>query len=283
MPSETTQEFDLRVLCLGAGVQSTTLYRMAMHGEFEHPPDYAIFADTQQEPRWVYETLDLLEADYGEDRIPIIRATGGDLGEAIVKGTNTTGGRFASVPFWVKREDGSEAPGRRQCTAEYKIDVIRKTVRELLGLKPKQHAVGKYMVEEWIGISRDEAVRMKPSRYKWITSRWPLIERMMSRWACKQWLEDHGYPIPNKSACMFCPYRQPIEYARWREENPELFKEACRVDELIRSTGTMKGMRGQQFILRDLKPLKEVPTVKELAGTPQPGLWGNECEGLCGV
>lgn len=41
----------LRVLSLGAGVQSTTLALMAAHGEFEQMPDCAIFADTGWEPR----------------------------------------------------------------------------------------------------------------------------------------------------------------------------------------------------------------------------------------
>lgn len=274
-------EPDLRVLCLGAGVQSTTLYRMAAEGEFDLPPDIAIFADTQQEPGWVYENLDRIEKDH-PDTIPIIRASAGDLGEAIVKGTNTTGGRFASVPFWVDTGEGVGVPGRRQCTSEYKIDVIRKAIRDHLGLKPRQRAAGKFVVEEWIGISRDEAHRMKPSRYSWIESRWPLIERMMSRQSCKQWLEDRGYPIPNKSACVFCPYRQPIEYARWRDDHPDLFEEACQMDDLIRSTGTMRGMR-EQFLLKALIPLREVPSVKDLHGVVEPSLFGNECEGMCGV
>lgn len=46
----------LRVLSLGAGVQSTTLALMAAHGEIE-PPDCAIFADTQWEPAEVYAHL----------------------------------------------------------------------------------------------------------------------------------------------------------------------------------------------------------------------------------
>jgi hypothetical protein len=256
---------DVVILSLGAGVQSSTLYRMAALGELDKVPDYAIFADTKQEPHWVYENLDSLEKDHG-NAIPIIRATAGDLGEAIVKGVNTTGGRFASVPFWVKRPDGTEAPGGRQCTREYKIDVVKKAVRELLGLKPRAH-------------------RMKPSRYGWVHTRWPLIELMMSRQACKWWLEERGYPVPGKSACVFCPYRRLAEYARWREEEPELFDQACRMDDLIRSSGTMKGMRGQQFILRTLVPLREVPPVSELNGDGphQMDLFGEECEGMCGV
>ena len=36
----------LRILSLGAGVQSSTMALMADEGAFEHKPDYAIFADT---------------------------------------------------------------------------------------------------------------------------------------------------------------------------------------------------------------------------------------------
>ena len=47
----------LRVLSLGAGVQSTTLALMAAHGEITPMPERAIFADTQAEPAAVYEHL----------------------------------------------------------------------------------------------------------------------------------------------------------------------------------------------------------------------------------
>ena len=47
----------IRVLSLGAGVQSTTLALMASHGEFPDRVDAAIFADTQWEPAAVYAHL----------------------------------------------------------------------------------------------------------------------------------------------------------------------------------------------------------------------------------
>ena len=47
----------LNVLSLGAGVQSSTLALMAAHGEIEPMPDCAIFADTGDEPKDVYEWL----------------------------------------------------------------------------------------------------------------------------------------------------------------------------------------------------------------------------------
>jgi hypothetical protein len=43
----------IRIISLGAGVQSTTMALMAAHGEINPLPDCAIFADTQWEPRKV--------------------------------------------------------------------------------------------------------------------------------------------------------------------------------------------------------------------------------------
>ena len=50
----------LRILCLGAGVQSTTLALMIEKGEIPMV-DGAIFADTGGEPQAVYDHLDWLE------------------------------------------------------------------------------------------------------------------------------------------------------------------------------------------------------------------------------
>lgn len=50
----------LRVLSLGAGVQSTTMALMAAHGEIGPMPDCAIFADTGWEPKSVYDHLEWL-------------------------------------------------------------------------------------------------------------------------------------------------------------------------------------------------------------------------------
>lgn len=294
-------DVDLRVISLGAGVQSTTLYRMAAHGLLTPKPDVAIFADTQQEPRWVYENLERLAKDHGET-IPIDVATAGDLGAAVRHGINTTGGRFASVPFWVAGEDGKEAPGRRQCTREYKIDVVKGRIRELLGLQPRQPAKGRFRVEEWVGISLDEADRAKPSRYEWITTRHPLLEPgvMMRRQDCVAWLVSNDYPVPQKSACVFCPYRGPEEWLDWKRNRPELFAEACDWDDAIRSTGTMRGMARPQYVLRRLVPLREITEEdlerwgKEVARRRalkasrgyQLGLddyFAEECEGMCGT
>lgn len=112
----------LRVLSLGAGVQSTTLALMAAHGEIE-PPDCAIFADTGWEPGEVYAHLAWLE---GVLPFPVYRVSRGNLRETVVSG------RFEPIPW--HREGG---PGPRQCTYQYKLrPILRPAQRRDLALVP---------------------------------------------------------------------------------------------------------------------------------------------------
>lgn len=46
-----------RFISLGAGVQSTTMLLMSLNGDLERA-DCAIFADTQDEPKAVYDHLE---------------------------------------------------------------------------------------------------------------------------------------------------------------------------------------------------------------------------------
>ncbi len=55
------REPTMRVLSLGAGVQSSCLALMAQEGLTKHKPDYMIFADTGWEPSFVYEHVEYLK------------------------------------------------------------------------------------------------------------------------------------------------------------------------------------------------------------------------------
>jgi hypothetical protein len=248
----------LRVLSLGAGVQSSTLALMMARGEVV-PADHAIFADTQWEPRAVYDWLDWLTPRLP---FPVHRATQGNLRDAVMRQVNATGGRFASVSWHMPG-----AMGRRQCTREYKVDPLRRKMRELVG--PRGH------IEVCIGISVDEAHRMKPARNKWQHNTWPLIDLRMTRADCLAWMERAGYPRPPKSSCLGCPYHSDQQ---WQEikQVPEEWADVVAVDAAIR---VVPKMRLQQFMHRSCKPINQVQFVDE----SQTDLFGNECEGMCGV
>lgn len=287
---DRNEHFDMRIISLGAGVQSSTLYRMAALGEIPGPkPDYAIFADTKSENKATYETLDRLHLDHGKT-IPILRPSIGDLRNEVINGLKENGKRHASVPFWVLSKDGTPTPSPRQCTREFKIDVVRNSIRRLLGLSKGERAKGRYLVEQWIGISRDEVTRAKPSppEHNWLVNRWPLIydiEPPMRRVDCLEWNEKRGFEKPSRSACTFCPYRSPLEFAEMRIESPDEFEEACQLDEAIRSKSRITGLRSEQFVLKTREPLRDLPPIEELKDQPQGdlNLFDEECEGMCGV
>lgn len=266
----------LRVLSLGAGVQSTTLALMAAHGEIE-PPDCAIFADTQWEPRAVYEHLAQLEPLLP---FPVYRVSAGNIRDDTIVRRNSTGGRFASIPWHMTAADGSAGLGRRQCTSEYKLMPIMREVRRLLDA-PGHSYIAPGSVDMLIGISTDEAARMKPSRQRYMINRWPLVERRMSRWDCLRWLERHGHPQPPKSACLGCPFHDNAYWRQLRDKSPDEWADAVAADAALRAEPA-RGIRGLNFMHPQRVPLSLADLESDI-DVRQLDMFGNECEGMCGV
>lgn len=255
------------VLSLGAGVQSTTMALMASRGDLPMP-DCAIFADTGWEPKAVYTHLDWLTKQL---QFPVHRVERGNIRDDLLRCAE---GHWADVPAFVKNPDGTIGLINRQCTKQYKLRPIRQKVRELLGIERKR-SPDRSVVDQWIGISLDEAIRMKPSLEAWQTNVFPLIDRRMSRRDCLRWLADRQYPVPPKSACIGCPYHSNDQ---WRALPPAEFAEAVEIDRAIRHSRS----KGELYLHRQCVPLDQVDfSTDEDRG--QLNMFLNECEGMCGV
>lgn len=271
----TKRKPTLRVISLGAGVQSTTLALMAAKGEVGPMPDAAIFADTQAEPREVYKHLRWLE---GELPYPVHRVTQGSLTDELRQGVL---GHWATTPpLFTLDKRGKKGMLRRQCTQDYKIAPIKRELRKLIGA-PRTGKVRRGLVEEWIGISLDEVSRMKESKDAWIYHRWPLVDLRMTRDDCFEWMAKHGYPTPPRSACTYCPYHSNAEWRRVRKNRKE-WREVIAIDQLIR-----RGVRGinpgtRLFLHAERVPIEEVDlSLKD--GEKETNQFENDCEGMCGV
>lgn len=202
----------IRVLSLGAGVQSTTLLLMALEGTLPKL-DCAIFADTGWEPRRVYEHLDRITEAAAGGGVPVLKVSKGNLRHDITD----PGHRYASIPYFVRNPDGSEGMGRRQCTSEYKLTPIRRKVREMLGAPaPDFRRVPRGRVaEQWVGFSVDEIGRVSDKfSVLYMATRYPLLELGMDRKACERWLRSRGWTSVAKSACIGCPMHGNRQ---WRE------------------------------------------------------------------
>jgi hypothetical protein len=258
----------LRVLSLGAGVQSTTIALMAARGDIP-APDCAIFADTGDEPKAVYEHLAWLSSP-GVLPFPIhVTKCSRPLKTAFMAGEEE-----ARIPYHV----GKGGLGGRQCTRNWKIRPIRRKIRELLGVGPRGY-VAPNSVESWVGISTDEIERIKPSGCKFIHNRHILVEARMSRQGCLTWLEERQYRRPPKSRCKYCPYQGN---AGWRDlrESPDEWAETVELDGWLREPAQIERFRGEVFLHASRVPLAEADLTVEL---PSADLFGQECEGICGV
>lgn len=266
----------LVVISLGAGVQSSTMALMAANGELPKP-DCAIFADTGNEPKAVYTYLDFLEKILP---YPIYKVSKGNIIDDMI-GSIDNGTRFPTAPFFTQAEiTGKKGMLRRQCTADYKIIPIKKKIRELCNIGFGKHFPKDKYVEQWIGISTDEIGRMKPSRDKYILNRHPLIELKMSRQDCINYLNKNKIPLPEKSACIICPFHNDSYWHFMKTERPIEFAEAVDFDKKVR-TGSRK-IRDKLYLHRSCKPLDEIEFDKK-ENDKQLDMFNNECEGMCGV
>jgi hypothetical protein len=270
----------LNIISLGAGVQSSTMALMAAAGEITPMPDCAIFADTQSEPKAVYQHLDWLEKQLP---FSVHRVTAGSLRNEILgamKGTNRIDAR---PPFFT--HGGGML--NRQCTQDYKIAPIQKKLGEIIGHKPRARWPTNSVVTQWIGISLDEVQRCKPSRNKWSQHRWPLIEKQMTRTHCIAWLASHGFYIPPKSACTFCPFHDDAMWRDMKMNDSESFSDAVTIDAAIRPGIAAQRNKKQWFLHRSLIPLDQVD-FRSAEDAGQTRLFDEqgfavECEGMCGI
>lgn len=258
---------------------------MAATGATEHRLDAAIFADTQAEPADVYRWLGWLESEIAKSAHPfqVLRVTKGSLTEASlrVRTSKQTGLNYLkhSIPAYMKRANGAGGIMGRACTLDYKIIPVQQAAKNIAKVKRGQKTAS---AEIWIGISRDEAHRMKPSREPWAVHMWPLIDAGMNRKDCLAWMESRGYPKPPRSSCAYCPYHSDKEWLRLKSDEPESFAAAVAYEARLQSSvSQICRLDGVPYLHSSRVPLASVDFSTHQS--TEPSLFGNECEGMCGV
>ena len=279
-----TSEPQITAISLGGGWQSTSMTFMADEGVFGRKPDCAIFADTHWESPALYEHINWMRKQVS---FPIYTVDNGrSLKDDLLAGTNMGYASFAAIPAYMKGLDGAKnGMGKRQCTSNYKLIPIYKKLRKLMGLGPRSHISKGSFAEVWIGISIDEAHRMKPARNKWIHNRWPLIEINVSRQDCLVYFKERFPDQPlDKSTCMGCPFQSPRQFVRQYQRFPEEFKTVVAIDEKLRD-GLSANATHAPYLHRSMIPV-ELAVQRDsmqLSFLSDDDQFGNECFGSCGV
>ena len=267
----------------GMGQQSVGLYLMAQHG-MTPKLDYSIFSDPGKEKKETYEIYEWLKGLSNENSwTKIVLNDDKNLYKDILNQENSTGHRFASIPAFTK----SGGMIRRQCTSEYKIEPVNRSIRKIQGLNPGQ--VFK-PVNVWFGISLDEMDRMNAPRRKNVIHVYPFcgyyhdgkkLHKLdwgleMTRSDISAWLGTNGYPIPPKSSCVFCPFQNNRNWRDLKNNHPEDWAAAVKADEAIRNM-SQRGMNDKIYIHRSCTPLKDANLQEEQTEL------NFDCFGYCGV
>lgn len=260
--SKPLEGAQLRVILNGLGVQSVTMYLLAERGLIGPKPDYSITADTGDETTGAMENLAFLQSPNMACTIPIVVAQRANMSADYAKAIDTKAKRIENAPFFVRNDDGTRGKLARKCTRHYKIDSNEREVRRLLGLAKGQRAPRVPVVEQWMGITTDEAHRMAPARHAFIQHRHPLIEIGWSRWDCVNWLWGEYGIKASSSGCRRCPFRDDNEWLEMKVRYPEDFEVACQADEAIRHN--LPGVRQPAFVHDSLRPLREIDFAAEV-------------------
>ena len=281
------KDVELRVLSLGAGVQSSTVLFKMLDQEIK-PADIAIFADTGNEPKEVYVWLDYLK-DLMKDKMDFYVVRNEENTGHIIDDYKSASGRHSLIPLHIKRADGTTSINMRTCTAEYKIKPLQRKVKEILGGSLRGRCV-----EMVMGISYDEIQRAKIPSNKWQINCYPLVENKITRSDCKHWISHTDYGQPPRSACIICPYHDNKEWKNLKDNYPDEFEYAVKFDEWLRDPNSnsaalqkfrdyneKKQTPSQQYVYKGKVPLREA-TFEEPSDY-QGTLFDDECEGMCGI
>jgi hypothetical protein len=294
MPKQPSKPvIELHVLSHGAGVQSTTLHLLAEEGKIHF--DVAIFSDPGEEDQRTYDHVVWLQNHCR--KVPLwVRSLDGRLGDHLMLGRNSTGQRFASIPAFTAESHLTRPAGkfqegrvRRQCTVEYKVEVVEKAIRrELVGLQYRQRMPKSIHIHQYLGISLEEVGRAKRAAkrfdgVKWCTPHWPLIEMGWTRADCIRYLDGKVPHVVPKSSCVFCPYKSRSAWIRMKETRPAEWARSVEIDEALRRPGVVvnRGLDQSLYLIRTCVPL----ATANLMDLPDDKLdpMVEECTGMCGL
>lgn len=259
-----------RAVCsYGGGVQSTAILVLAAQGYLPYRTFlFANVGDDSEHPdtlRYVREVAFDYAAHHGIEvhelhRIPKKGRSAGQV--------ETLWGRLMqpesrSLPIPVRMSNG--APGTRSCTADFKIRVVGRWLKE-------HGATAEHPARVAIGISTDEWQRATSRRvepyevmeYPLLTLEHRLAPRGADRNQCKQIIADAGLPIPPKSACFFCPFHRPTVWADQARTEPDLFARSVLLEDTLNERRKKLG-KDSVFLTRFGRPLREVFETTQLA------------------
>jgi hypothetical protein len=207
----------------GGGKQTAAIITLILEGKLPKP-DLIVFADTGREVQTTWDYLNQvvqpalkavdLQVDVVGHEYANWDITFGDVPESeaiLLPAFTRQNGRIGKMPTF--------------CSNEWKQRPIRRWLKE--------HGVTD--TDVWLGISLDEAERMKSSGLNWYRHVYPLIEIIpMHRSGCVTQIQNYGWEVPHKSRCHMCPNQSPQAWKQMKRLNNGDFEKAVALENELR-------------------------------------------------
>lgn len=245
-----------KFLSFGAGVQTTA---MVLIPEIMNEVDEVIFSDTGGEHPETYEFLEKYTKPYLES-----------IGKPLVtvrmhnKLKDYATGEYVEVKSLrdaVLTKHQIPNMFTRWCTAYSKvmpiIEYLRKKQTEGVYAKP---AIG------YLGISIDEAERQFVASHPEYSNYYPLIHMNISRDDCKDMIRKHGWEVPVKSGCYYCPFQGAKEWRHLHTTHPDLFQDSIMLEEQDKGFPTFT-LNASGIKLRDMGENFSKPSIDSFTST----------------
>ena len=230
-------EADVIVWSYGGGTQSAAIAVMILTGELPCP-DIAVMADTSRECSETRQYLKLIVQPTLDTIGLTVQIVSHEYAYwDIVKEKNNS----VLIPAFT-RQSGNIGKLPTFCSNEWKRRPIQRWLKEQ----------GVNTCDVWLGISTDEAERMKISDLKWYRHIYPLIEMVpTSRHQCRAKVLQYGWPEPPKSRCWMCPNMSPQSWKQLKSKWNSDFIQAVLLEYEIQKTDPTIYLHPLAIPLRD--------------------------------
>lgn len=256
----------MKVLSFGAGMQSTALALMSCENAVATEPpfplvpvyDIVVFCDLGLEPPWVQHQMEFTRRACEKAGIRF-KALDAPLYTDFME--NFGERRTISIPWWTLREDGHKSKMPRNCTIDYKIELISRFIRwDVLGYQKGQRLRPEDIKahEMHMGFSAEEVNRCKENPNKLFVNRFPLVDMGLTRADNYAYIKDVWGLETKASACAFCPFHRNYFFQHLKKHEPGLYGKVVEVDELLRDKTPKPPMDSDLFISRSRKRLEEL-------------------------
>lgn len=256
----------MKVLSFGAGMQSTALALMSCENAgnaFTPYPavpvyDAVIFCDLGLEPSWVVRQVEFTRLACEKAAIPFYI-----LDTPLYQDFRKNFGqrRTISIPWWTLKKDGHKSKMPRNCTIDYKVEMISKFIRwELLGYKKGQRLRPEDVKahEMHMGFSVEERHRCKDNPNQLFTNQFPLVTMGLDRADNYRYILEKWGLDTKASACAFCPFHRNYFFQYIRQHEPETYAAVVGIDNLLRDKTPKPPMDSDLFISRSRKRIADL-------------------------